>query len=409
VALSVYADNFLTTLASAHTSGATTFVLASGDGTDLASRLSALGYPSVSSTAPLRFTVYPWSSQGVITDTTPVVNYKATGLSGDTLSGVTAVDGTSDRNWAAGDVLAVVWGAGQVKEIRDVLSTAIAFDNDPSDGQVPAWVAADGVAHWSDPSGGGIGSGPWSFVDDTNTAPTAYFEKSYSGTYPSGGWDNGYAALEIANRNQTDGSVAYVSFSGHGTGGFSSAVLACTTTSHAAHYGNLVFMTRAADGLNPRLTLDSTGAVVPGLTVGSLSGLLKASSGVVSTASAGTDYLAPSGNGSALTGLTVSQVSGAAPLASPTFTGTPAAPTAANSTNTTQVATCAYVMGTITQRLGLSLANYAALSGATFSGAIGVNGASPPAKAASPGTATGTDAAVVNAIAAILRNLGFCS
>jgi hypothetical protein len=40
---------------------------------------------------------------------------------------------------------------------------------------------------------------------------------------------------------------------------------------------------------------------------------------------------------------------------------------------------------------------------------IGFLGAPPVAKAASPGTATGTDAAVVNAIATILRNLGFCS
>lgn len=35
-----------------------------------------------------------------------------------------------------------------------------------------------------------------------------------------------------------------------------------------------------------------------------------------------------------------------APLASPTFTGTPAAPTAANGTNTTQIATTAYVLAT---------------------------------------------------------------
>lgn len=48
-------------------------------------------------------------------------------------------------------------------------------------------------------------------------------------------------------------------------------------------------------------------------------------------------------------------------------------------------------------------------SGAAFLGPIGVNGSAPPAKAASPGTATGTDATVVNAIVTILRNLGFCS
>lgn len=40
----------------------------------------------------------------------------------------------------------------------------------------------------------------------------------------------------------------------------------------------------------------------------------------------------------------VAQVTGAAPLASPTLTGTPAAPTAAPGTNTTQLATTAFVL-----------------------------------------------------------------
>jgi len=46
------------------------------------------------------------------------------------------------------------------------------------------------------------------------------------------------------------------------------------------------------------------------VTIGTLTGLLKASTGVVSTATAGTDYLAPTGNGSGLTGLTGSQITG---------------------------------------------------------------------------------------------------
>ena len=44
---------------------------------------------------------------------------------------------------------------------------------------------------------------------------------------------------------------------------------------------------------------------------------------------------------------TVSQVTGAAPLASPTFTGVPAAPTAAGGTNTTQLATTAFVTSAV--------------------------------------------------------------
>ncbi len=55
-------------------------------------------------------------------------------------------------------------------------------------------------------------------------------------------------------------------------------------------------------------------------------------------------------------------------------------------------------------------ANVLATTGSiNIGGSIGVNGATPPAKAAHPGTATGTDAAVINAIVTILKNLGFCS
>jgi hypothetical protein len=77
------------------------------------------------------------------------------------------------------------------------------------------------------------------------------------------------------------------------------------------------------------------------------SSILKASSGGFANAVAGTDYLAPTGSGASLTGITVSQVSGAAALASPTFTGTPAAPTATSGTNTTQIATTAFVASAV--------------------------------------------------------------
>lgn len=58
-------------------------------------------------------------------------------------------------------------------------------------------------------------------------------------------------------------------------------------------------------------------------------------------------------------------------LASPTFTGTPAAPTAAADTNTTQIATTAYVVGQ----------GYAKLASPTFTG-------TPAAPTASAGTNT---------------------
>jgi hypothetical protein len=63
-----------------------------------------------------------------------------------------------------------------------------------------------------------------------------------------------------------------------------------------------------------------------------------------------------------------------APLASPTFTGTPAAPTATAGTSTTQVATTAFV-GTAVS--GVS-SGYAALTGATFTGNVTVQTSSQP-------------------------------
>ena len=136
-------------------------------------------------------------------------------------------------------------------------------------------------------------------------------------------------------------------------------------------------------GAAPLASPTFTGTVT--LPVG-LTGLIKASTGVVSTAIAGTDYLAPGSSGAGLTGVVLTagsysnptwltSISGAivsgnipgnaasitgsivegqvtnlvtdlaakAPLASPTFTGAPAAPTATAGTNTTQLATTAFV------------------------------------------------------------------
>lgn len=71
-----------------------------------------------------------------------------------------------------------------------------------------------------------------------------------------------------------------------------------------------------------------------------------------------------------------------APLASPTLTGTPAAPTAAANTNTTQIATTAYVV--------TALGSYAPLASPTFTGTP----AAPTASAATNTTQIATCAFV---------------
>lgn len=70
-----------------------------------------------------------------------------------------------------------------------------------------------------------------------------------------------------------------------------------------------------------------------------------------------------------------------APLASPTFTGTPAAPTAAVDTNTTQLATTAFVVGQSYLKTATASSTYAPLASPTFTGtvslaAMGYSGAS---------------------------------
>lgn len=104
-----------------------------------------------------------------------------------------------------------------------------------------------------------------------------------------------------------------------------------------------------------------------------ITGLLKGNGTAISAAAAGTDYLAPNGNGSALTGITVSQVSGAAPLASPTFTGTVSVPTASPGDNSTTAASTAFVTAAINvlsqgldPKPGARVATAAALPACTY-------------------------------------------
>lgn len=75
--------------------------------------------------------------------------------------------------------------------------------------------------------------------------------------------------------------------------------------------------------------------------------------------------------------LTSASLSGYAPLASPTFTGTPTAPTAAVNTATTQLATTAYVVNQGYLKTATAATTYAPLGGAGVSGtwAISVTGA----------------------------------
>lgn len=115
-----------------------------------------------------------------------------------------------------------------------------------------------------------------------------------------------------------------------------------------------------ANGLSGSVaTATSTPAFTLSTTV---NGMVKGNGTAFSAAVAGTDYILPSGSGAALTGITNSQVSGSAPLASPTFTGVPAAPTASVDTNTTQLATTAYVVGQSYLKTATAASTYATIA-----------------------------------------------
>jgi hypothetical protein len=142
-----------------------------------------------------------------------------------------------------------------------------------------------------------------------------------------------------------------------------------------------------------------TGVAVP---AGKSMIVFNTGSNVVDVISAlGSGTVLPVANGG--TGVTTSTGSGNTVLsASPTFTGAPLAPTAAPGTNTTQIATTAFVGAAVTAATG-SLgtmssqnANAVAITGGTMSG-VGITGGSMASVNITSGTITGiTDLAVAD-------------
>jgi hypothetical protein len=96
---------------------------------------------------------------------------------------------------------------------------------------------------------------------NATTAAAVDFRLDNAGTYTSGGggtWANYFGAFEIANRDQTNGNVEYLSFSGAATSGGSSAVIGAVNVNHTTAEGRLVFWTHGASSYATRLELDET-------------------------------------------------------------------------------------------------------------------------------------------------------
>jgi hypothetical protein len=98
---------------------------------------------------------------------------------------------------------------------------------------------------------------------------------------------------------------------------------------------------------------------------------------------------------------TVAQVTGAAPIASPTFTGVPAGPTATAGTSTTQLATTAFVGAAITAGGFLTTASAASTYAPLASPALTGTPTAPTATAGTNTTQLATTAFVTTAVAGV--------
>ena len=136
-------------------------------------------------------------------------------------------------------------------------------------------------------------------------------------------------------------------------GGSTVGALSGTASGQVATWNGTAW-TATAPATSGTVTSVSSSTTLSGLTLSTTTGTttpVLSLTGTLGVASGGTGattltgYLKGSGTAALTAAATipVADVTGAAPLASPTFTGTPAAPTAASGTNTTQLATTAFV------------------------------------------------------------------
>ena len=107
------ANNAVTTLASGRSSGASTLTVATGTGSL---------FPTPTPTNPVKLTLVTSATRGTTSETLTIL--QATGRSGDTFSGLTVIEGSTDRAYSAGDYVELRLTAGHVSAIHSAVNTA---------------------------------------------------------------------------------------------------------------------------------------------------------------------------------------------------------------------------------------------------------------------------------------------
>ena len=382
-----FVNNAYALLASPHAAGSGSLALAAGSGAQFGS------------TFPIRVTAITAATYRTTAEVLTI--FTVSGRSVDTLTGAAAVEGTTDQAFAAGAVVEMRWTAGEANQIS---SSVNALENAAfSAAMVPVAVQ---TANYTAAAG--------QFVPCNTTGG------SFTVTLPSASPDG--TLLAVKQVIQGGSNTVTVAAAGadvfNKPGGSTSMTLTLANQGVSLQYSAAPAIWYV---LGDDLPLSQTDArYVNVSTLAALAtGILKdtTGTGALSIAAPGTDYLAPTGSGASLTGITGAQIAGniagnaasitgsitesqvaglasdlaaRAALASPTFTGTPAAPTPTAGTNTTQLATTAFVQAAlpgvpVTSVFGRTGA-VAATSGDYSVGQV--TGAAPAASPSFTGTVT---------------------
>jgi len=227
-------SNLSTTVAAACMAGATSITIAAGSG-------SLFG--TVSPSSPVRILVIQASglnSNGLVADPSRLTVFRATGRTGDTLTGLSVVEGQSAINFAPGDTVTVSLTAGMLEAIQDAVNA----------------------------------------LEETSI--------SSADTYDDPAWITSLAGSKIVGNIAGDAA------------GLSANIAQSQVTNLVAD------LAATASGLASYIVQTAANAPADAQILATLAtGLVKVTTGTgaLSTAAAGTDYLAPNGSGAALTGV----------------------------------------------------------------------------------------------------------